>query len=250
MEILNVTSVQYSRERALSLPERLRRYSGLISLFGLLIVIGTFVVKDVLRDNQKDLVDSLEATRNVWFLSESIDDVQKSLEGILYKLHRLEILNMGVTDPSEKTKKSIDNAKKDLTLSDERLKSLKATYNLLYAKLPANIQVEADKSLKHLTALEALQRQESALLKKPDPQSEDQASQLETEISQFSGMYWKETKRFTDETHNVLDLFERQYVSANCYLKIFTYISYVLYPAGILIGILGQVAGVKPPGGE
>jgi hypothetical protein len=69
-------------------------------------------------------------------------------------------------------------------------------------------------------------------------------------ISQFSGKYWKETKRFTDETHNVLDPFERQYVSANCYLKIFTYISYVLYPAGILIGILGQVAGVKPPGGE
>lgn len=33
-------------------------------------------------------------------------------------------------------------------------------------------------------------------------------------------------------------------------LKRFTYLSYFFYPAGVLIGVLGQLAGVKPAGGE
>jgi hypothetical protein len=41
-------------------------------------------------------------------------------------------------------------------------------------------------------------------------------------------------------------LFDKEYSSANRHLKIFTYISYVLYPLGILIGILFQAAGLKP----
>jgi hypothetical protein len=38
--------------------------------------------------------------------------------------------------------------------------------------------------------------------------------------------------------------------SAKRHLRTFTYISYALYPLGIVIGILGQLAGVKAPGGE
>jgi len=44
---------------------------------------------------------------------------------------------------------------------------------------------------------------------------------------------------------------QRAVSSANRHLRTFTYLSfYVLYPFGILIGIVGQVAGVKSAGGE
>jgi hypothetical protein len=42
---------------------RFRRYSGLFSAAGTVIIVVTFLIKDVLRDNAKDLVDSLESTR-------------------------------------------------------------------------------------------------------------------------------------------------------------------------------------------
>jgi hypothetical protein len=43
-------------------------------------------------------------------------------------------------------------------------------------------------------------------------------------------------------------LFDKEYSSANRHLRTFTYVSYVLYPAGILIGILFQVAVLYPLG--
>ena len=116
---------------------------------------------------------------------------------------------------------------------------------------PASIRVKADMYVKPCqTTLAELQRQESVLREQAKPQSAAEVSQLETNASQLSGRYWSESKPFTDETRKVLDLFQAEYLSATRHLRTFTYLSYVLYPLGIIIGILGQLAGVKPPGGE
>jgi hypothetical protein len=82
------------------------------------IVVSTFIVKDVLRDKAKDLVDSLEATYNVWLLSENIDDVQKGLDAILYKLQKEEVV--AVTDSQQKTKVDIANAEHEFTVTELR----------------------------------------------------------------------------------------------------------------------------------
>jgi len=55
---------------------------------------------------------------------------------------------------------------------------------------------------------------------------------------------------FPFRMHRLISLFDNQAASAKRHLRTFTYISYALYPLGIVIGLLGQLAGVKPPGGE
>jgi hypothetical protein len=66
-----------------SLRDHLHNYSGLISFVGLVIVVSTFIVKDVLRDNQKDLVSSFETTRNVVALRAGIDNLQASVDSFI-----------------------------------------------------------------------------------------------------------------------------------------------------------------------
>jgi hypothetical protein len=49
----------------------------------------------------------------------------------------------------------------------------------------------------------------------------------------------------------LLDIFERETASTARRLRTFSYLSYyILYPAGLLIGVLGQFVGAKPLVGE
>jgi hypothetical protein len=50
-------------------------YAGILSFLGTVIVLGTFVVKDVLKDQQKDLLASLEAANTTWALRQNVNDI-------------------------------------------------------------------------------------------------------------------------------------------------------------------------------
>jgi hypothetical protein len=56
---------------------RLHPYAGLFSILGILIVLGTFIVKDVLRDQTKDLLGSLEAANATAMLKRSISIIEE-----------------------------------------------------------------------------------------------------------------------------------------------------------------------------
>lgn len=56
---------------------RLHRYASLISVLGIAIPLGTFFIKDVLRDQQKDLLESLETARAELTAKQNIDALEK-----------------------------------------------------------------------------------------------------------------------------------------------------------------------------
>lgn len=132
---------RFTRKTPRSLRERLHKFSGLISFLGLAIVVSTFIVKDVLRDNQKDVVDSFEATRNVWLLKTSMD-----------QLHEYSMQSKSLTLSREQ----IDKSSQELTTNEAGsqaelfynsletmgliLDDQKATYKVLYEKLPRNVR--------------------------------------------------------------------------------------------------------------
>lgn len=64
-----------------TLRKRLHRFGGLISFFGITILISTFIVRDAFREHQKDLVASLEATKNMTNISQ--DDLRAIGNAIL-----------------------------------------------------------------------------------------------------------------------------------------------------------------------
>lgn len=52
----------------------------------------------------------------------------------------------------------------------------------------------------------------------------------------------------TKERNNLTADFEKETTHATHWFRTCTYVTYVLYPAGVLIGILGGIAGAKAPG--
>lgn len=228
--------------------EALHRYSGLISFAGTALALVTFICSDIFWQNQKDYVASLEATRDFWFLGQSIDAVQSSLDTVLYKLHGLEIYDLGVIDSPEKIKKLIGDTKNDLSCTDQTIKSITDTYQLLYNKLAAaNPKIEADQSVASCQAkLADLHKQESDLYAQEDLSSNAAAIAFEAKVTDFSHNYWKESKNLATATQKVLNSFNSEYSSANGLLDFFSYNRYLFYSLGFLIGILGQVAGAKP----
>jgi hypothetical protein len=216
----------------------------------LTIVVVTFVIKDVLRDSQKDLVDSLEATRNASVLKTGIDRLQDNLDTIQYRLQSFGILNLQTTNSRDSILQSIANSKEDLTLTDHRVQNLRETYKLLSQQLRGSDRAKAEQALKRDQAtLNDFQRKNAALRSQPTPSSEEQLSNLAKTASDLSHNYWKASEQlFTIQ--DVLEPFKSECSSAARHLRTFTYLSYLLYPLGILIGIIGQFAGVKPPGRE
>jgi hypothetical protein len=58
----------------------LRRHQGILTFIGAVIVFGTFVTKDALRDHLKDLVDSIERSEGIYVVRSDIHGLETHLQ--------------------------------------------------------------------------------------------------------------------------------------------------------------------------
>jgi hypothetical protein len=77
----------------------LRPYAGLLSFVGVCIVLGTFIVKDVLRDQQKDLVSALDTARLTWQFSQNVNSLDWRIMELEDKFNELTLVNRKFTGP-------------------------------------------------------------------------------------------------------------------------------------------------------
>jgi hypothetical protein len=81
--------------------------------------------------------------------------------------------------------------------------------------------------------------------------STDERQRVEKELRGLSEDQLFDVNTFPQVVSDIIARFDAEVASANRHLRTFSYLSYyVLYPLGIIIGILGQLAGVRSPGGE
>ena len=241
---------RFKRKKPPSLRDRLHKFAGVISSLGLAVAALTFLAKDVLRDRAKDLADSLEAARHVWLLKSSLDNIDDTLSQVE------ELLVEKLVTPS-KAPEFPTNAEWDRFLANEDaiLSRLLANFQLLYEKLPKGQRKKVESSEKsarrsYLNLHEEFQVRNEHVLQiislKPPPPGTNRREYLMDVSSEYDDAIKHADAAFSD----LVSVFESETASAARHVRTITYWTYVLYPLGILIGVLGQLAGVKPAGGE
>jgi hypothetical protein len=208
--------------------KRLHRFAGLISFCGVAVVLATFVVKDVLRDEEKDTLTKMEnayraadSMKAIYMVSMQVEDLTRTsgskessaselfneLDLILPVLNRLEILS-----------EALPKKDRDYIRPGESSLSLKQFWKD-YAQI------------RHSSGFPLWWPSEEAskaLL--------SSAVDLDSDLTIFE--------------LEMRSRLESASSKAKHRLRRFTNWSYFLYSIGILTGVLGQVAGVKPSGGE
>jgi hypothetical protein len=219
-------SVQHLKLRWKVTQKRLHRFAGLISFCGVAVVLATFIVKDVLRDEEKDALSALETAEREYNLTDGIGLIG---DGIAY-------LTDKVNSHSERERDGVAH--------------LSATFRSL---------LQSQTTLNRLTGLlESLPKKEAKLVEQEFNQLSYDALKLRDTVSPISTA---ELDPVTDSAVALRDKVEileiqltkqvrKEAKKASRGAKRFTYWTYFLYPIGVFIGVLGQLAGVKSAGGE
>jgi len=238
-----------------SLRERLHKFANLISILGLAIVVVTFVVKDILRETAKDLLDTLEGTQNILFIKQAVD------ENFVTTPHQGSIQPMvDILSKTNLTDYEFLNAKLELsqyiTYWETALGNASRNYKYLFTKLPKNVRNRhkaEERSVEDIS--KQLSFKTSDLYARIDTaiQTHHALESVTSDVELFSlTQAWaKGVQEIYERVSELSMVFEFETARADRNLRTFTHLSfYVLFPLGILISILGQLAGVKPLGGE
>jgi hypothetical protein len=239
--------------------KRLHRFAGLISFCGVVVVLATFIVKDVLRDEEKDLLAALQTAQRTFdfrVATDSILEGQSELADRIDKDTKSEITPAYVFRPLYSY----------LTVCSSLLQRLK----ILGKSLPEKEAKQVGESAKHfqqeLDKIAATTRTPMLVVPMQQLQEMQEKSKLpflfplDLEASQADTIRKEQELqglillRLRDKMYHLEDrLIQEVAVEARKAarrLKRFTYLSYFLYSAGVFIGVLGQLAGVKSAGGE
>jgi hypothetical protein len=230
------------------------------------VLLATTVVKDFFRDQQKDLVSSFEATQHVWLVISRLAQERNNLLSIESELKTIKdtLEPTKLESPTAAAEHSISIHEEDISRFELELDNLVENRNLLMNRLPKRIRKELDELTKSLDSGAANLRADlkeariSDVLLKTRIEAGFSTEDYDAQISALwrrtfllRSAYATEVAHVDSEFQKVLRLFGAESASATRRLRTFTYWTWcVLYPVGLLIGILGQLAGVKVPGGE
>lgn len=203
-----------------------------------------------MREDLKERVSTLEAAKSTWILKSSLDGIEADIQ-ILMEANRHSLSNADARSIQlEQAERGYYELKDFLLDSFATLQAKQETINLLFRKLPKQARVGVERSKRDL------KREVSVLLDHLDPvlngSRPDSLEEFEQQSRYASGLVSEYAKAIGDayaEERYVLALFEREAASSDRHLRTIGYLSvYLLYPLGVLIGILGQVAGIKTAG--
>jgi hypothetical protein len=245
------------------LRDRLHKFGGLISVLGWTLLVSTFIVKDTLRDRAKDLVNSFELTQQVLFLKTALDRVQDTV------ISRDDATDVGaatdmrpfVNAPAFPNEPAEKGEIKTLEAYFQRQEYAFGMYlerrRLLCEKLSDDVrktekrdQKIAENNLTGLHTRRVLLLTAIEISQMTDAPPE-RVNKLTDSYKKLVDDYYATYRANSEALNKVSKTFESEARSADRQLRTFSYLSwFVLYPLGILIGILGQLAGVRLPGGE
>jgi hypothetical protein len=225
-----------------------QKHNRLLTFFGALIVFLTFVVREGLRDQLKDLVDSIDSAQNAFLLS-----VLSTESPMAFNRLEREVLSIrtqrqsGHTDPSER------DIKETWLLIAERIERARITLNdisRLQEKLPAKDQTvllfsgvedelaKCRENYAHVQKIgpEALEPDPTQYSGESYPFGElDTATRtLIQRVGQLGSLVWEEA-----------DIVRR---SDEFRLRIYTWATYFLYAFGWCLGLVGRLHGVGGAG--
>lgn len=256
---------------------RLHRYASLISVLGIAIPLGIFLIKDVLCDRQKDCLESLETTRaevRNKQINLKIDNLESGIDHIKNDLHSFWAQSIQQSDP-ERTFETWENCVSEtLRRTENDIDSMVA----FSAKVPSDFpdrkrhgyrlaelegqakQIESKyDALSEAYLVVATPLHLIGILKRPlgwqtvgtqeerdqkfliqhAPMQDGINSDLNALVSTVAKEKFKLKKDLEEETEDTTH-----------HLRTWTYFSWALYPVGVLITLLGGLTGVKIPGAE
>jgi hypothetical protein len=230
---------------------RLQRYAGLFSILGILIVLGTFIFRDVLRDRTKDLLGSLEAANATAMLKQSISIIEEKDAFIERNLESFRSQSTQKADSERRFEFSAATAALTLHNTQNKL----AFIAILSAKLPSSfpprkyyrrMQKDFEAKLKEIEDGYDGLSEDYVLANKAE--RTDKISSLDRQMTRLYERLKCLESDVKKERDNLTSDFEKETAHTTHQLRTYTYLTYVLYPAGLLIGILGGIAGAKVPG--
>jgi hypothetical protein len=229
-----------------------------------IVVAGTFIVNEGLRNEARDLAESIEKDQLFFATSTEIEAMAKRLLEVQTQLTSLarsknERSPVRPAEPKDQTDRDADEAEAEYP-SYVQAVSILENAMMLYSKLPYNkllddehwkltreIELEhrftddafalsLDSHLGKVDRLESLKQR--IAVEKSEMQKERQQSEVSipTELDGFGASVLKRAN----------DIHEFEEGRA----KLWKHISYILYPLGIIIGLIGKIFGGDDSVGE
>jgi len=242
-------------ERAATFRKRLRRFGGLISFCDAALVLTTFIIKDVLRDREKDVVSGMENAQRDFDSLSIANAILSRLDALAGKPVYAESSLTAVADW-----KSLQLLYDYLNERHERLKVLMDVLPMNWRELVQNrafvvngqrisdddLQLDPEIWLSKLEHDLGRHNDSAGPTTPKDLDDTDNKDPLESAQADAQ----KASKLVDVESMAIFARFQDETQIAKNKLKQFTFWSYFLYPFGVFIGILGQLAGVKVGGSE
>lgn len=223
-------------------------YTDLISFLGTAIILGTFIVKDVLREEQKDRRDSYEQALTAWQLQEGI----KSIENVI-------ILRPTPFESEKNNDPNVQGAKILKAMLEGSLEIVRTGLldnSMLIEKLPAKqrklYQAQDKEFSNRLTSLDndfdEVRDDLSLALLGTSQEGGEGIANARNKLDHILEDCFNLSLSVIAEESRIVEDFKKELSHTTDLLLLWTGMSYVLYPAGVLIGVLGGLAGIKVPG--
>jgi hypothetical protein len=241
------------------IKKRFQPYAGLISFVGAAVVVGTFIVRDVLRDHERDLLSGLETAKAGWILQQSLNGLEWRILTVQDQINNLVLVNDTYAKSGESPNHLDSNSIR--LVNGEKPKEIFLSYSLMYW----HRQMEVDKVLYeklsphrrkvHQFKIEILKLYYDWIESKVSNGTHVQIPGLpdiwllseippesKKEIAERAALLWA---GIFAEMQDLLEDFETETKHAAHLFRTFTYASWMLYAVGTVVGFLGQVAGVN-----
>jgi hypothetical protein len=249
-------------------PSFLRKHRRWFSFLSPIILLGTFVVNEGLRDKAKDLAQSIALAQSTWveraevgvisrtseYIARAVDNICKSIHGRggnCKPLNTLEDADISVTDPNKayflRSVRAFDNAM------------------ALYRKLPYDKELDD----MHWALVVAIAHKQKMVDAQDFFDNLMKIGKLQDAKEFYKSAEWLRRDQITDSARlqtvfhvrpefaggidipiavdafgdRVVARAEQAGTSADGRANLWTKISYGLYPFGLLIGVLGKLAG-------
>jgi predicted component of viral defense system (DUF524 family) len=216
-------------------------HSREIFIIGALVVFITFVVKDAVRENLKDLVDSINSAEDAYRNSTESARISKEVVDVELQVEEFK----RASDPTGPVTLTAVVAGKDVAATTE---SLLRNLENLNEHLPTrkDLQPSLSEHKKNLASLvEQLQSIDSSLHGTGEaPTTLIQLRSIESAIWREYWLYILPTgEKLLAQAESIKERRERNY-------KICTIVSYVLYVLGWTLAFVGHLAGLEVPGAD
>lgn len=226
----------------------LRKHHRLLTFVGALIVFGTFVVKDALREQLKDLVDSIDSAQSTYVVRMDISRIELYVKS-LNRYVRYGSSSQGETKiaQTESLKRDID----DLVGMTQYLAAQVGNINRLAQKLGSANKKEVTNSIESINKQhEDLRASVTDYVRLAENNDQSRLSEMSSKIDAS----WHTAETLVTSTpqfaFNLLTSAREVSKRQEERYRFYTWASYFLYALGWSLGLIGRLVGVETGAGE